>query len=311
MITGRVLKSTGSWYTIIDNFGKTYNCTIRGKLRLKSSKTTNPITVGDMVEVDVEPDGVTGNIDSVLPRKNYIIRKSSNLSREAHIIAANIDQAILVVTVEYPETSLVFIDRYLATSEAYQIPATIVFNKVDLYDDEITSKKLEYFRSIYEPLYPCFSTSAVSGEGIDDLREFLREKISLISGNSGVGKSTLINRIEPRLSLKTADISHYHLKGKHTTTFSEMFPLPFGGFIIDTPGIKGFGLVDMDKKEIFHFFPEIFKVSANCQYKNCTHEHEPGCAVKDAVEKSIINPSRYYSYLSILSDNEEKYRSKF
>ena len=237
--------------------------------------------------------------------------KSSNLSREAHIIAANIDQAILVVTVEYPETSLVFIDRYLATSEAYQIPATIVFNKVDLYDDEITSKKLEYFRSIYEPLYPCFSTSAVSGEGIDDLREFLREKISLISGNSGVGKSTLINRIEPRLSLKTADISHYHLKGKHTTTFSEMFPLPFGGFIIDTPGIKGFGLVDMDKKEIFHFFPEIFKVSANCQYKNCTHEHEPGCAVKDAVEKSIINPSRYYSYLSILSDNEEKYRSKF
>jgi ribosome biogenesis GTPase len=306
---GRVLKSTGSFYSVFDDNGKTYRCGIRGKLRLKSTRTTNPITVGDIVSIDVESDGETGSIVRVEPRKNYIIRRSSNLSREAHIIAANIDQAILVVTVEFPETNLVFIDRYLATAEAYQIPAVIVFNKVDLYNDESIQEKFRYYKSIYTPLYPCLSVSSITGEGIKEFKELLSGKISLISGNSGVGKTTLINKIEPTLNLKTADISHYHLKGKHTTTFSEMFPLSFGGFIIDTPGIKGFGLVDMDKREIFHFFPEIFKVSANCQYKNCTHEHEPGCAVKDAVEKNLINPSRYYSYLSILSGKEEKYRT--
>jgi ribosome biogenesis GTPase len=306
---GKVLKSTGSWYTVIDDGGKSYNCKIRGKLRLKSSRTTNPITVGDKVEIDVESDGVTGNIVSVLPRRNYIIRKSSNLSREAHVIAANIDQAILVITIDFPETNLVFIDRYLATAEAYQIPAVLLFNKIDLLTDDDSRAKHKYYQNIYSPIYPCYSASAVTCEGIPEIRELLSGKTSLISGNSGVGKSTLINVVEPSLNLKTASISHYHLKGKHTTTFSEMFPLPGGGFIIDTPGIKGFGLVDMDKREIFHFFPEIFKVAAKCQYKNCTHEHEPGCAVKDAVENNSINPSRYYSYLSILNDHENKYRT--
>jgi ribosome biogenesis GTPase / thiamine phosphate phosphatase len=306
---GRVLKSTGSWYTVSDEKGKTYQCKIRGKLRLKSSTTTNPITVGDIVDVDVEEDGKTGNINAVLPRKNYIIRRSSNLSREAHIIAANIDQAILVITVEFPETHLVFIDRYLSTAEAYQIPAVLVFNKIDLYEDNAINDKLNHYLSIYQPLYPCFTVSAQTGQGLNEVREMLGNKISLISGNSGVGKSTLINKVEPNLDLKTANISHYHLKGKHTTTFSEMFALTSGGYIIDTPGIKGFGLVDMDKREIFHFFPEIFKVSATCQYKNCTHEHEPGCAVKDAVENNLINASRYYSYLSIMNDSENKYRN--
>ncbi len=306
---GRVLKSTGSWYTVMDDQGQSYRCKIRGKLRLKSSRTTNPITVGDTVEIAIEKDGVTGNIDSVEPRKNYIIRKSSNLSRESHIIAANIDQAILVITIDFPETNLVFIDRYLATSEAYQIPAVLLFNKIDLYSDEVFQEKLNYYESIYKPLYPCYRASAKTGEGLDAVRSLIKGKVSLFSGNSGVGKSTLINRVEPELNLKTADISHYHLKGKHTTTFSEMFPLVNGGFIIDTPGIKGFGLVDMNKREIFHFFPEIFKVSAQCQYKNCTHEHEPGCAIKIALEKNLIHPSRYISYLSILTDHEEKYRT--
>lgn len=306
---GRVLKSTGSWYTVIADNGKMFRCKIRGKLRLNSSRTTNPVTVGDNVIIDTEETGDTGNIVRVEDRKNYIIRKSSNLSREAHIIAANIDLAVLVVTVEFPETNLVFIDRYLATAEAYQIPAVIVFNKIDLYKDESIAHKLEFYISIYSSLYPCYSVSAETGEGIDELKMLLKNKISLISGNSGVGKTTLINKIEPNLNLKTADISHYHLKGKHTTTFSEMFPLYIGGFIIDTPGIKGFGLVDMDKREIFHFFPEIFKESAKCQYKNCTHEHEPGCAVKEAVEKNSISSSRYYSYLSIINEKEEKYRT--
>ncbi|MFP4557225.1 MAG: ribosome small subunit-dependent GTPase A [Bacteroidales bacterium] len=306
---GRVLKSTGSWYTVMGNNGVEYRCKTRGKLRLKSSKTTNPVTVGDIVNIDIEGDSNTGNIVNVEPRKNYIIRKSSNLSREAHIIASNIDQAILVITVEFPETHLVFIDRYLATAEAYQIPAILVFNKIDLYKEDFLKEKLEYYLSIYSPLYPCFKVSATSGEGMESFHELIKDKISLISGNSGVGKSTLINTTEPNLNLKTADISHYHLKGKHTTTFSEMFPLSTGGYVIDTPGIKGFGLVDMDKREIFHFFPEIFEVAANCQYKNCTHDHEPGCAVKEAVENNVINPSRYYSYLTILDDNRGKYRT--
>ncbi|MDD2196400.1 MAG: ribosome small subunit-dependent GTPase A [Bacteroidales bacterium] len=304
---GRVLKSTGSWYTVLTDDGKKFQCKIRGKLRLKSIKTTNPIAIGDIVNFDPESDNATGNITSVVPRKNYIIRKSTNLSREAHIIAANIDQAMLMVTVDFPETSLVFIDRYLATAEAYQIPAILIFNKVDLFDGEF-EEKLNYYLSIYTPLYPCYKTSANTGEGVDAIASVLEGRISLISGNSGVGKSSLINRIEPTLKLKTSDISHYHLRGKHTTTFSEMFPLTNGGFIIDTPGIKGFGLVDMDKREIFHFFPEIFEESSNCQYNNCTHDQEPGCAVKKAVEDGLINSSRYYSYLSILYDEENKYR---
>jgi ribosome biogenesis GTPase len=264
--------------------------------------------VGDIVDFDIESDEKTGNINSVHSRKNYIIRKSSNLSREAHVIAANIDQAILMVTVDFPETKFEFIDRYLATAEAYQIPAILIFNKIDIYQNELNDK-LKYYLSVYKPIYPCYATSAESGEGLEKIKSLMVEKISLISGNSGVGKTTLINKIEPGLNLKTANISLYHSTGKHTTTYSEMFPLSFGGFVIDTPGIKGFGLVDMDKREIFHFFPEIFRVSAQCQYNNCTHKDEPGCAVKEAVEKNQINPSRYLSYLSIMNDNEEKYRT--
>ena len=305
---GKVLKSTGSWYTVQDQDGKIFSCKIRGRLRLKSSRNTNPVTVGDTVTFDVEDDGVTGNIVAVEARKNYIIRKSTNLSREAHIIAANIDQALLVVTIDFPETNTVFIDRYLATAEAYQIPAVLLFNKIDLYTSDEHKQKLSYYLSVYKPLYPCYTVSAKTGEGIDDIKNIAEGKVSLFSGNSGVGKSTLINQVEPSLQLRTADISHYHHKGKHTTTFSEMFPLDSGGFIIDTPGIKGFGLVDMDKQEISHFFPEIFEVSSNCQYQNCTHEHEPGCAVKAAVEENAINPSRYYSYLSMLDDHNDKYR---
>lgn len=304
---GRVLKSTGSWYTVLGNDGKVVQCKVRGKFRLKSIKTTNPIAVGDMVSIELEGDGNTGNITTVLPRKNYIIRKSSNLSREAHIIAANIDQAVLVVTIDFPETSLVFIDRYLATAEAYQIPAVLLFNKIDLFDGEL-EEKLNYYLSIYSPLYPCYKTSVLTEQGIEEVSSLLHQRISLISGNSGVGKSSLINRVEPGLKLKTAEISHYHLKGKHTTTFSEMFPLANGGFIIDTPGIKGFGLVDMDKREIYHFFPEIFEFAHGCQFPNCTHDHEPGCSVKKAVDDGLIHSSRYYSYISILYDEENKYR---
>lgn len=304
---GRVLKTTGSWYTILSDEGNKFQCTIKGKLRLTDFKTTNPITVGDNVTFNVEPDGKTGVIVSIEGRRNYIIRRSSNLSREAHVIASNIDQALLVVTVDFPETHTEFIDRYLATAEAYQIPAILVFNKVDIYKDHLYDK-LRYLLSIYKPLYRCIKTSAVTGENIAELKEMLTNKVSLISGNSGVGKSSLVNRIEPELNLKTAEISHYHQKGKHTTTFSEMFPLNCGGFIIDTPGIKGFGMVDMNKNEMFHYFPEIFKVSASCQFNNCTHTHEPGCAVIKAVKDEVISESRYNSYIKMITENTEKYR---
>lgn len=304
---GRVLKTTGSWYTVMGVDEQLYKCTIRGKLRLKSSRTTNPVTVGDIVNFDLEGNENTGSISSVNQRKNYIIRRSSNLSRESHVIAANIDQAILVVTIEFPETKFEFIDRYLVTAEAYQIPAILIFNKIDLYKEHFNDK-LQYYLSVYQPIYPCYQVSAQNGYNVDKIKEVLQGKISLISGNSGVGKSTLINKIEPSLILKTTDISHYHLKGKHTTTFSEMFPLSNGGFVIDTPGIKGFGLIDINKRELFHFFPEIFREAANCQYNNCTHQHEPGCAVKAAVERNEISESRYYSYLSILLDEDTKYR---
>lgn len=304
---GRVLKTTGSWYTILSDDGSKFQCTIKGKLRLTDFKTTNPITVGDNVAFNIEPDGKTGVIVSVEGRRNYIIRRSSNLSREAHVIASNIDQALLVVTVDFPETHTEFIDRYLATAEAYQIPAVIVFNKIDIYKDHLY-EKFRHLLSIYKPLYPCIKTSTVSGENIAELKEVLANKVSLISGNSGVGKSSLVNCIEPGLNLKTAEISQYHQKGKHTTTFSEMFSLSFGGFIIDTPGIKGFGMVDMSKNEMFHFFPEIFRVSASCQFNNCTHTHEPGCAVIRAVSNEEISESRYNSYIKMINENEEKYR---
>lgn len=309
MEKGLVLKSTGSHYRVRLNDGRVVECVPRGKLRLNEIKTTNPITVGDWVSVELNPKGL-GLITAIQERKNYIIRKATNLSREAHIIAANIDQALLVVTITQPETQLAFIDRYLVTAEAYRIPTVIVFNKIDLVDSAI-QPLLNSYISIYETIgYECLQVSAKTGKNLDLLKQKLQGKVSLLSGNSGVGKSTLINHIEPGLNLKTAEISNAHLKGRHTTTFSEIFELSFGGFIIDTPGIKSFGLVDIEKDELYHFFPEIFKLSDKCKYYNCTHIHEPGCAVIEAVDVGEIAPSRYLSYLSIYDDENEKYRPK-
>jgi ribosome biogenesis GTPase / thiamine phosphate phosphatase len=250
-----------------------------------------------------------GVINEVADRRNYIIRKSSNLSRQTHIIAANIDQALLIITVRYPKTSLRFIDRFLATAEAYQIPAILVFNKTDLYN-KAELIQLEENKSLYQKIgYACLKTSAISGEGLKEFEKLLKGKVTLLSGHSGVGKSTLINFVDPDLKLKTGVISDYHLKGKHTTTFSEMHQLSNGGYIIDTPGIKGFGMVNMDREEIFHFFPEIFKASHNCKYYNCLHINEPNCAVINAVESGDIDLSRYESYISIyFEDSDEKYR---
>jgi ribosome biogenesis GTPase len=307
MKSGLVTKTTGSRYTIRDENGVSYACTIKGKLRLKEVKTTNPITVGDIVDFDIDETG-SGTISGIRDRKNYIIRRSTNLSRESHIIAANLDQTLLIVTVDFPETQLAFIDRYLVTAEAYSIPAILVFNKTDLYKVELF-EKLNHYISIYNKIgYPCLQVSAETGQNLQELKNVLTGKISLISGNSGVGKSTLINKIEPALNLKTEQISSYHQMGKHTTTFSEMFELSFGGFIIDTPGIKGFGLVEIDNNELYHYFPEIFKISNECRFYNCTHVHEPGCAVIQAVDNGTISPSRYLSYLSIHDDDNEKYR---
>lgn len=306
--SGLVLKTTGSRYSIRDESGNVFSCTIRGKLRLKGVKTTNPITVGDIIDFEIDDRG-TGTISGIHERKNYIIRRSTNLSRESHIIAANLDQTLLLVTVVLPETQLAFIDRYLVTAEAYSIPSILVFNKIDIYNDEINNKLNEYI-AIYSKIgYKCIKVSAETGENLSDLKSILKGKVSLISGNSGVGKSTLINRVEPDLNLKTEEISSYHLSGKHTTTFSEMFELSIGGFIIDTPGIKGFGLIDISKEELYHFFPEIFKHSKDCRFYNCTHIHEPGCAVIKAVNDGDISPSRYINYVGIYEDENDKYRN--
>jgi len=307
MEKGLVLKTTGSHYRVKIPNGDIVDCTIRGKLRLKGVKTTNPVTVGDIVQVELN-DKNSGVITAVNDRKNYIIRKSTNLSRESHIIAANLDQAVLVVTIEFPETQLGFIDRYLVTAEAYSIPAVIVFNKVDILTDAGIDKLNQYI-SIYESIgYKCLIVSAQTGYNMNLFRELIKGKTSLISGNSGVGKSTLVNTVEPNLNLRTNNISSAHLTGKHTTTFSEIFELSFGGYIIDTPGIKGFGLIDIEKNELYHFFPEIFKLSSECKYYNCTHIHEPGCAVVEAAKNGEISPSRYLNYLSIYEDDNEKYR---
>ena len=275
---------------------------------MKGIKTTNPVAVGDHVSFESSADDKEGIITSIKERKNYIIRKSSNLSKESQILAANIDQALLIATVAYPKTHTEFIDRFLITAEAYNIPALLVFNKLDLYDEEQRDILAEWM-DIYENIgYRCLVTSVTKKIHKEELKKNLKDKISLIAGNSGVGKSSLVNMLDPALQLKTNEISDYHQAGKHTTTFAEMHPLSFGGYIIDTPGIKGFGLIDMDKEELYHFFPEIFKISGNCQFYNCSHVHEPKCAVKKAVEEGTISYSRYQNYLNILHDNEEKYR---
>lgn len=309
---GLVIKNTGSWYVVKTNDGKEINCKIKGNFRLKGIRTTNPVAVGDTVSILPNNDG-SAFITKIDERKNYIIRRSSNLSKEAHIIAANVDQALLIVTLAHPVTSTTFVDRFLATAEAYRIPATIVVNKIDLLCDEEDKEYLEAWCYLYRSIgYNVIEISAATGEGIDILKESLEDKITLLSGNSGVGKSTIINQIIPGLNLRTAEISSTHDTGMHTTTFSEMFPLPQGGYLIDTPGVKGFGTIDFDRHEVAHFFPEIFEISQDCRFGNCTHTHEPGCAVLSAVEEARISQSRYNSYLSILEDSsDDKYRKAF
>lgn len=308
MIKGVVIKSTGSRYKVLTGTGQTIECTIKGKFRVRELVTTNPIAVGDYVIVSLEPGGETGVITELLDRKNYILRKSSNLSRQSQIIAANIDQAFLMVTIILPETPVEFTDRFLITAEAYRVPATILFNKTDLYGDE-EIKKMEKLVRIYAGAgYRSVRLSLVTGEGLDELVDLMRDKTTLISGNSGVGKTTLLNKLDPSLNLKTREISDYHKQGKHVTTFPEMYRMPFGGFVIDTPGIRGFGVVNMEKNEVYHFFPEIFRASRDCRFYNCLHIDEPGCAVRAAVEKGEIDPLRYRSYLSIIEDDDSKYR---
>lgn len=308
---GLVIRNTGSWYQVKTDDGRLIDCKIKGNFRLKGIRSTNPVAVGDRVDIVLNNEG-TAFITSIDDRRNYIVRRSSNLSKQSHIIAANLDQCFLVVTVNYPETSTIFIDRFLATAEAYRVPVSLIFNKVDRYnDDEL--RYLDGLVNLYEYIgYPCYKVSAVRGEGIDEIRSLLDHRVTLFSGNSGVGKSTLINAIHPDFQARTGEISEYHNKGMHTTTFSEMFEIGEEGYLIDTPGIKGFGTFDMSQEEVGHYFKEIFQYSAQCKYGNCTHVHEPGCAVRKAVEEHLISESRYLSYLNILEDEHEgKYRAAY
>lgn len=306
MKKGIVIKSTGSHYLVKLEEGEILSCRIKGRMRLEDIKSTNPVAVGD--HVMIEPEGEDGLIDEVLDRKNYIIRRSSNLSKQSHIIAANVDQAILMVTLNYPITTSVFVDRFVASAEAYRIPMVLIFNKTDRYD-AVHQKELQQWIDIYGNIgYRTLSISAKKSEDLNEVKELMRDKVSVLAGHSGVGKSTLVNRIEPGLNLKTAEISKAHQTGKHTTTFAEMHAISFGGYIIDTPGVRGFGLIDIEKEEISHYFRDIFAVSKDCQYNNCLHLNEPGCAVKAGVQEGIIAPSRYNSYVSIVHNSDEKYR---
>lgn len=299
---GIVIRSTGSWYAVRDREGRTYPCTLKGKFRIKGIKTTNPVAVGDRVDFLYADGEESGVITHIRPRDNYIIRKATKLSKVSHIIAANIDQAILVATLASPRTSTGFIDRFLVTAEAYHIPAMIIFNKLDLCTGK-EKDRLKELMDIYEKAtYPCLATSAVTGEGIDELKAAMKNKDSLLAGHSGVGKSSLVNYLEPGLNLRIKEISAYHRKGQHATTFAEMHFLSFGGSIIDTPGIKEFGLIDFDRTEVAERFPEMRRYMEDCRYRNCTHTHEPGCAVKEALADGKISESRYRNYLSIFND---------
>ena len=304
MLKGIVIKSTGSRYRVLDESGNIHECVLRGRFRVSGVRTTNPVAVGDRVTFDPAESLIT----AISPRRNYIIRKASNLSRESQVIAANIDQALLLVTVRMPATPVEFIDRFLATAEAYRIPVILVINKTDLYGDEEMEQALR-IKTVYEEIgYRVVLISATADKDLGELEELLRNRTTLLSGNSGVGKSTLLNRLNPSLSLRTASISDYHEQGRHITTFPEMHPLPDGGYVIDTPGIRGFGVIDFDRREIYHFFPEIFRIARGCRFHNCLHLDEPGCAVREAVAGNRIELWRYKSYLSMLLEDNEKYR---
>ncbi|ESU21085.1 ribosome-associated GTPase [Flavobacterium enshiense DK69] len=310
-MTGTVYKSTGSWYTIKTENNSFLECRIKGKFRMKGIKSTNPIAVGDVVDYDLEEtaDVTTGLITKIHDRKNYIVRKSVNLSKQTHIIASNIDLVFLLVTINNPPTTTSFIDRFLVTAEAYGIEAVLVFNKIDTFDEAMLDEQL-YLQYIYSNIgYKCLRVSSTEGKGTEELKEMMKGKVSMFSGHSGVGKSTLVNALEPSLNLKTKKISEQHQQGQHTTTFAEMFDLSFGAQIIDTPGIRGFGIVDMEKQEIGDYFPEFFALKDKCKFNNCLHKDEPHCAVKEALEKDEIAWSRYKSYLQILEGDDENYRS--
>lgn len=308
---GIVYKSTGSWYIVKAEDGLFYECRIKGRFRIKGIKSTNPLAVGDHVDFDLETnnDKVTGVIHNIEERKNYIIRKSVNLSKQVHIIAANIDQVFLIVTINNPVTTTSFIDRFLVTAEAYGIKTVLVFNKIDTFDEETLDEQL-YLQYIYSNIgYECLRVSASEGKGIEAIKEKMIGKVSMFSGHSGVGKSTLVNAIEPILNLKTAVISEQHQQGQHTTTFAEMFDLSFDAQIIDTPGIRGFGVVDMEPSELGNYFPEFFALKEHCRFHNCMHKEEPQCAVKDALDKDEVAWSRYNSYIQILEGDDEHYRN--
>ncbi len=306
---GVVTKSTGSWYTVFTDEGTSIDCRLKGKFRIKGIKSTNPVAVGDYVKFEYEEGKETGVINKIFDRKNYIIRKSVKLSKQTHIIAANIDIAFLLVTIDNPPTFTGFIDRFLATAEAYNIPVVLLFNKLDIYsDDEL--EKLAMLDAIYTDIgYKCIAISATKNIGIDEVKALMKNKTTMFSGHSGVGKSTLINAIERSLNLKTKEVSKQHKQGMHTTTFAEMFQLSFGGFIIDTPGIKGFGVVDFEPHQITDYFPEFFKLKSKCKFNNCLHINEPKCAIKEAVENGEIAYSRYNSYLQMVEGDEEHYRT--
>jgi len=305
---GLVIKSTGSWFTVKAEDSQVFSCKIKGNFRMKGIRATNPVAVGDKVIFKLNDDGREGLITEIEERKNYIIRRSSKLSKEYQLIAANVDQALLMISLVSPKTYTEFIDRFLVSSEAYSISTVLLFNKTDLYTQKEQEELAELTDIYSEAGYQCLTISALEKKNIDSVKALMKNKISVISGNSGVGKTTLINCLDPNLELKTANVSKAHQSGKHTTTFAEMFPLSFGGYIIDTPGIKGFGLIDFEKEELFHFFPEIFEAAKGCKFHNCTHIHEPGCNVIKSVMEGRISESRYLSYLNILEDNNERYR---
>ncbi|MBO2523902.1 MAG: ribosome small subunit-dependent GTPase A [Bacteroidetes bacterium] len=302
MPIGRVIKSTGSWYDVRDDAGMVVSCRLRGKIRLDGLRTTNPVAVGDLVNFEKERDKDTCVIDKILPRTNVIVRKSVNLSKESHIIAANVDQAILVATIAQPRTSTGFIDRFTVTAEAYHIPTIIVFNKCDIYNEEQNAVAEELMKVYNNIGYQSFMVSAKTGYNCDRLENIMKDKISMFSGHSGVGKSALVNRMDPNLDIRVGEISEVHEKGKHTTTFAQMYELCFGGYIIDTPGIKEFALFDMEKETLAQRFPEMRALMHDCHFNNCTHLHEPHCAIKDAVEQGVIADWRYENYCNMMDD---------